>query len=798
MRIATTISWAAAGLTALVISSPAAVQRGLEAPGLRATIHTTTHGVPHVTADSYAGLGFGAGYAYARQALCDMAGRFVTVRAERSRYFGPDERVPDGPGRASNLESDFFWQRILDLQLVERELALSQPLGPSDDLKELIRGYAAGYNEYLAQTGVDNLPDTRCRGQAWVRPITEKDLYLRAMHWNLYRSGGSVISQIVAAAPPSASSPRLEAGATVQGVLEEETARALGSNMIALGADATDNRRGMLFANPHWTWEGPDRWFEIHLTIPGRFDVYGVQTSGLPVIQTGFNEHVAWAGTSSVATRWTVHELTLAPGAPTSYLYDGKTRAMVPRVVRVQVKQPDGRIESRDHTFWETHNGLMLQDATLKWTSETAYAMRDVAYSFRWLSQQLRINLARSTRELSDSGKQYMAIGWRNLAAADDRGNAFYGDRTAIPNVSDHQIAMCAPARVSRDAPQYSRMLLLDGSRAACEWGAAPDAPVPGILAASQLPELHRRDYVLQSNDTHWLNSLRQPLEGYPVIMGEERTARTLRTRNALRKVENRLNGSDGHPGTRFTLPLLKTITMDNRVFSADVWLQDAVSLCESLAKTEDLGGACGVLAAWDRTENLDSRGALLWRRFVEGLGGGRQRSEDLYTTRFDPKDAIRTPRGLDVRNPRVPAALRSAVADLRDTGIPLDAKLRDYQYAIKGNERIPISGGSDGVGQYNVATARNGWVPRVGYPDINSGAGFIMWMQFTDAGPVGESVLTFSQSPNPSSRHFADQTRLWSAMRTKPMLFKQRDILSDPQIETLTICTGGRAAAGC
>jgi acyl-homoserine-lactone acylase len=795
-------SWAPAAVLALLIAMPIALQRraaGLQAPTLRATIQTTAYGVPHVTADSFAALGFGAGFAYARQAICDMAGRFVTVRAERSRYFGPDERVPDGPGRALNLESDFFWQRILDLRLVERELAQAPPLGPGQDLKELVRGYAAGYNEYLSRTGVDGLPDARCRGQAWVRPITEKDLYLRAMHWNLYRSGGSIIPQIVAAAPPASSSSRAAAGPTVQDVLQLESMRGLGSNMIALGADATDNNRGMLFANPHWTWEGPDRWFEIHLRIPGRLDVYGVQTSGLPVIQTGFNEHVAWAGTSSVATRWTVHELTLAPGAPTSYLYDGKARAMVPRVVRVQALRPDGRLESREHTFWETHFGPMLQDATLAWTGETAYAMRDVAYSFRWLSQQLSINLAASAREIGDSGKQYMAIGWRNLAAADDRGNVFYGDRTAIPNVSDRQISACPPSRVARDAPQYARMLLLDGSRSSCEWGAAPDAPVPGILAASQLPELHRRDYVLQSNDTHWLNSLRQPLEGYPGIMGEERTPRTLRTRNALRKVESRLNGSDGHAGRRFTLPLLKTITMDNRVFSADVWLNDAVSACQSLAQTEDLGNACGVLAAWDRTENIESRGALLWRRFVERLGVGRRQGwQDLFVTRFDAKDPVGTPSGLDVTNPRVPAALRSAVADLRNGGIPLDAPLGAYQYAVKGREHIPISGGPDFVGQYNVATSRSGWVAGAGYPDIDSGAGFIMWMQFTDAGPVGESVLTFSQSPNPTSPHFADQTRLWSAMRTKPMRFKQGDILADPALETMTICASRSANTSC
>ncbi len=113
----------AAGAAAIVIALLVAARlqpTGVDGPGLKATIRTTAHGVPHITADSYADLGFGAGYAYAQQALCEVAGRFVTVRAERSRFFGPDERVPDGPGRASNLESDFFWRRILDLELVEK------------------------------------------------------------------------------------------------------------------------------------------------------------------------------------------------------------------------------------------------------------------------------------------------------------------------------------------------------------------------------------------------------------------------------------------------------------------------------------------------------------------------------------------------------------------------------------------------------------------------------------------------------------------------------------------------------
>jgi acyl-homoserine-lactone acylase len=40
-------------------------------------------------------------------------------------------------------------------------------------------GYAAGYDSYLAEAGVDGVPGW-CRGAAWVRPITSEDVAARA------------------------------------------------------------------------------------------------------------------------------------------------------------------------------------------------------------------------------------------------------------------------------------------------------------------------------------------------------------------------------------------------------------------------------------------------------------------------------------------------------------------------------------------------------------------------------------------------------------------------------------------
>src|SRR5690606_166780 len=132
--------------------------------------------------------------------------------------------------------------------------------------------------------------------------------------------------------------------------------------------DGTDNGRGMLFANPHWWWEGPERWWEMQMTVPGKMNVYGAGLLGVPMVLFGHTDGVAWSHTLSTPERYTIYELRLVKDNPTSYLYDGKNRKMKPRVVTVASRDPQGSLVYRSHTFWETHYGPMLDNENYKWT----------------------------------------------------------------------------------------------------------------------------------------------------------------------------------------------------------------------------------------------------------------------------------------------------------------------------------------------------------------------------------------------------------------------------------------------
>src|SRR4030095_15306132 len=95
-----------------------------------------------------------------------------------------------------------------------------------------------------------------------------------------------------------------------------------GSNAWAIGADRSALGKGMLVANPHFPWQGELRFWESQVTVPGSLNVYGASLGGLPGVQIGFTDKVAWSHTVAAGTRLTFYSVDLVPGAPTKYRVD--------------------------------------------------------------------------------------------------------------------------------------------------------------------------------------------------------------------------------------------------------------------------------------------------------------------------------------------------------------------------------------------------------------------------------------------------------------------------------------------
>jgi acyl-homoserine-lactone acylase len=729
-----------------------------------ATIRWTAHGIPHIEASDYEGLGYGYGYAFASQDLCEMADTYVTVRAERSRFFGPDGSYASRGNGATfnNLDSDFFFQRAIDTGVVERLMAEPPPRGPRPEVRAAVRGYVEGYNRFLADTGVDNLSDPRCRGKDWVRPISELDAYRRFYQLGILASQGVAIDGIAQAQPPPPGDTGAGAPPSRADLLElgDRLKLDIGSNAYGLGREAVAGGGGMVLGNPHFPWDGPERFFQAQLTIPGKVDVAGASLFGVPVVLIGSTRNLAWSHTVSTAFRFTPFEVKLVPGAPTTYLVDGQPHQMERAVVTVDV----GGGQQRTRTLYSTKYGpvftSLLGLPLFPWTSASAYSMGDVnGGNFRYLNHFFETNQAQSVEQYDIIERRYQGIPWVNSIAADSTGKAYYADIGAIPNVSDDKARTCG-APLGLATFQAIRLPVLDGSRSSCDWDDDPDAAVPGIFGPSHEPSLFRDDYVTNSNDSYWLSNPGQPLEGFARIIGDERTARSLRTRLGLKLVE---------AGRPFTLRRLQDAVFNNRQYAGELWRDQLVDMCEQTPGAEE---ACPALRAWDLHDDLDSSGAILFRRFAGralGVAGGP------YSTPFDADDPVNTPRGLNTLHPQVRQALLDAIQDLRDSGIPLDAPLRGWQYERRGDERVPIHGGPGTVGVFNAINVP--FVKGQGYPNVPHGSSFVQAVHVTGGCPDVRTILTYSQSTNPNSPFSGDQTRMFSRKEWVDFPFCSKDV---------------------
>ncbi|WP_460355789.1 acylase [Actinoallomurus acanthiterrae] len=762
------VTFAVASLTVLPLTL--AVPAGAAPTGrYQAEIRRTAYGIPHIKAADYGGLGFGHGYAFAQDNLCVEASRLVTLAGERSRYFGADAQTDDPLAHASNLASDAYNQAELRSGTVRGLLAQPAPMGPTKEVRELVRGYVAGDNRYLHDTGVSRLPDPTCRGAAWVRPMTELDVYRDLYHTTRLEGAEQAIEQIATATPPSAGR---SARATVP-VLPKADA---GSNAYGLGRDATRGKGGMVLGNPHFPWNGIGRFYQVQLTIPGKLNVSGVALYGTPLVEIGHTQHLAWSHTVSTATRATLYRLKLAPGDPTAYIVDGHREAMTKRTVTVPVRGKDGSVGTVTRTLYDSRYGPVMADG---WTTTTAYAIRDAnARNVRAMNTWLAMGQADSVAQLRKAQDTYQGIPFINTIAADSNGQAYYADASVAPHVTDEQLKTCAVP-----GPD----LALDGSTSRCAWGSDPDAIEPGIFGPARTPRLSRTDYVTNSNNSPWLTNPNAPLTGFPRIFGDTGTQRSLRTRLGLDMVKQRLAGTDGLGPRGFDLTSLQRTTLGDRDLSAELLRDQLVAYCRAHptltaadGSTVDVRAACRVLAGWNLRTDTGSKGAVLWREFLAAAQG----PDGLFRTPFDPAHPLTTPRDLDTANPSVGRGLATAVQRMTALRVPLDAPLGSAQRYLG----IGIPGCPGGEGCFNAIYPGDGLQTGGTYGDVSFGSSFIMAVSLTPGGPRASTILTYSESSDPTSPHHTDQTRLFSQKQWVPERFTDADITADPQYRTTRV----------
>ncbi|MDN6320213.1 MAG: penicillin acylase family protein, partial [Marinobacter sp.] len=242
---------------------------------------------------------------------------------------------------------------------------------------------------------------------------------------------------------------------------------------------------------------------------------------------------------------------------------------------------------------------------------------------------------------------------------------------------------------------------------------------------------------------------------------------------------------------------------------------------------SQDITEACTALAGWNGTYDLESTGAHLFRTFVDIY---RTSFPDDLTTAFNPADPVNTPADpsivADKANDPMLQSLGAAVVILADAGIALDSKLGEVQYyqpsggVVPGDnltdpmplisEPIPWHGGDGNVdGAFNAigvvdsVYAEDTRFPRISTPaykrnpdepdetrvaaglSTNKGEGWLIargtsWhfgLEFTDNGPEAYGLVSYGQSSDSRSKHFSDQSQMYSNKQYRQLFFSEQDI---------------------
>lgn len=764
------VSLAPLGL--LVHSADAAPQRdtapavapAAKASKYKATIRFTEHGIPHITANDFGSLGYGSGYAAAEASICVLADTLITGRGQRSRWFGPKARYNDQVSmEGSNLQIDTLVTDLHNRRVVEK--LLKSKAGPGKQARQMVTGYTAGINRWLRQNKVI---DPECAGAPYLK-LTAKpiDLWYGIYTANVLASTGVFVKQIVDADPATLDDPGLpelpkpeevDRAKLLKG-FGRDPKTGFGSNATAIGKADSSTGKGMLLGNPHFPWRGRYRFTEQHLTIPGKYDVAGASLIGSPVVNIGWNNNVAWSHTVSTAYRFTPYEYkTIGPG--TTYLTtDGLIKNAERRIVKVKVKKKNGKIGTVTEDLYRTPQGYVVDDPAqfMGWSPISFWAIRDAnGEQLRTIDSFLNMGKARNVRDLLRRQDKGGGIPWVNTTAADRNGNVLYADHSVVPHVTNAMKRRCmTPVGFLLDT--VAGLPGLDGTRAEsdCKWGTDADAQRPGILGPKNLPDVIRKDWVMNANDSYWLPNPKSRLEGFSSIIGCERCVRTMRTKMVMQYVIDRTRR-----GRKETPASFRGHEHENRVRAAEVMRAngDLDRLCNTTGEKK----ACQVLKRWDGTSNPDSVGTHIFEEFIARVPPDGA----LWEVPFSASSPLTTPRDLNVSDTRVQQAMAGAIAYLKQRKIPFNATWGSLQVAgDRGAPPIALGGGTgDSAGNANALASRLPKQNKNKFRPITYGSSHIQAVSFLSGGRTdARTILTYGQSENPLSPYSSDQTRLFS-----------------------------------
>lgn len=800
----------------------------LTVPGLDAQVEVLrdASGIPHIYASTPHDLFFAQGYTQAQDRWWQM---------EFNRHIGRGA-IEELTGQNDSLiGTDIFirtagWYASAALD----EAALS------DNGRAILNAFSDGINAYISSRSPDDLAlEYRLLGVTGVNitiePWTPLDslVWGKVMAWNLTDTYSSEIERVAlldsigpdmladylppfpyddpdkpeilagsdlpltdvslsasASATTAASPvrPRMAGGITGDlAYLGPSAAQdpGIGSNNWVATGTMTESGQPILSNDPHLGIQMPSIWYEIGLhclpqTEACPFNVAGMALPSAPGVISGHNDRIAWGVTNVGADVQDLYRITVNPGNPLQYQWNGEWRDMTVRDETIRFGDGVAPITIQVR---ETHLGPIINDndlgedglpagfnntdpLALRWTGNTASTL---------LESALLLNTASNWDEFR-AALRFWNVPSQNFVYADVEGNIGYQ----------------TPGDIPIRAADHSGLEPVDGSTDAYEW--------KGFIPFDSLPRIYNpeRGYIATANQAV------TPLAYYDQLAAE------------LGDDANYLLSYDwsyGYRAQRINQMLTELAPLNADDFAAiqgDDLDINALEIMPALAAlTLDdaaLADARDWLGAWDGQAHMDSPQAALWAWFTAHLldntftdqlpETSTPSSHNLFAVvqlLNDPEnvwwDDAATPDIVETRDDILTASLADALASITaqlgadrskwSWGALHTASFISNPLGLSGISLIEdivnrgpvaVSGGPEIVNatSYSAIRALESGVFSVGgHPSMRTVMDASNWDN-------SRSIITTGQSGHPFSPHYADQIEPWRTIQYHPMLFSR------------------------
>jgi penicillin amidase len=338
----------------------------IEVDGLegRVRVRRDRWGVPHIETDSSADIWFAQGFCHGQDRLWQMDFYRRVVSGRVSEMAGPE-----------GLPVDRLMRTLGIRRIAEREAAALDP-----ELLALLERFCEGVNAAAASAKampfemqllrLDFAPwrpaDILGLGKLlafglstnWERELLRADM-VRALGPELtatldpgYPAGNPVVTQEAWSGDGLAIAEQIDSVRRSMGLAAE----ASGSNNWAVSGALSATGSPLIAGDPHLPPSMPGIWYQVGLTLGGRF-VRGASLPGMPGVYMGQNNDVCWTFTNVMAD---VQDLFVERIEGERYLFEDEWRPL--EVVREEIGVK-GRAEPEVLDVRLTHHGPIVNEA---------------------------------------------------------------------------------------------------------------------------------------------------------------------------------------------------------------------------------------------------------------------------------------------------------------------------------------------------------------------------------------------------------------------------------------------------